>query len=133
MNAPFTRFDKLLRATFRGSTKTAAPTGAALASRHREGLASRRIGAYQLTRLLGGGGMGEVYLAEHVLLKRACAVKLIRADRTQDPQAKCAQDHPWTSTQANRSWRDASDYTLEGSRVETNEFAETLVEPGVAA
>jgi serine/threonine-protein kinase len=46
---------------------------------------ARELGQYQLTRKLGGGGMGEVYLAEHRLLKRACAVKLIRPQSAGDP------------------------------------------------
>ncbi len=47
---------------------------------------ARELGPYVLKRLLGTGGMGEVYLAEHRLLKRPCAVKLIRPDRAGDPQ-----------------------------------------------
>lgn len=39
------------------------------------------IGPYRLIRKLGAGGMGEVYLAEHELMKRQCAVKLIHPSR----------------------------------------------------
>jgi len=47
-----------------------------------EVLAARKLGQYDLKQRLGQGGMGEVYLAEHVLLKRPCAVKVIRPDQT---------------------------------------------------
>jgi serine/threonine-protein kinase len=46
-----------------------------------EVLATRRLGQYQLKQRLGTGGMGEVYLAEHLLLRRPCAIKLIRPER----------------------------------------------------
>jgi serine/threonine-protein kinase len=46
---------------------------------------ARRLGQYMLKERLGTGGMGEVYLAEHVLLCRPCAVKLIRPERAADP------------------------------------------------
>src|SRR5262249_6663820 len=46
------------------------------------------LGQYQLKQRLGAGGMGEVWLAEHVLLRRPCAVKLIRPERVGDPQAQ---------------------------------------------
>lgn len=52
-----------------------------------EAYEGRQIGQYHLKRLLGSGGMGEVYLAEHLLLKRPCAIKLIRPEKAGDPQA----------------------------------------------
>ena len=47
---------------------------------------ARRLGQYQLKERPGAGGMGEVYLAEHRLLKRPCAVKLIRPDSDGDAE-----------------------------------------------
>ncbi len=58
-----------------------------IGSLRRSAYEARRIGQYRLKRLLGAGGMGEVYLAEHVLLKRPCAIKLIKPEKTGDPQA----------------------------------------------
>lgn len=47
----------------------------------------RRLNQYQLVGPIGTGGMGDVYLAEHRLLKRACAIKLIHPDSERDPLA----------------------------------------------
>jgi serine/threonine-protein kinase len=46
---------------------------------------AQQLGQYRLKKRLGAGGMGEVYLAEHLLLRRPCAVKLIRPEQTCDP------------------------------------------------
>jgi serine/threonine-protein kinase len=50
-----------------------------------EAFVARQLGQYRLKKLLGSGGMGEVYLAEHQMMKRPCAVKLIRPERAGDP------------------------------------------------
>jgi serine/threonine-protein kinase len=48
---------------------------------------ARQLNQYRLKGRLGAGGMGEVFLAEHQLLKRPCAIKLIAPGRADDPKA----------------------------------------------
>ncbi|MDG2382389.1 MAG: serine/threonine-protein kinase [Pirellulaceae bacterium] len=52
-----------------------------------EAFEARQLGQYHLRRLIGRGGMGDVYLAEHQLMRRPCAVKVIQSDRAGDPRS----------------------------------------------
>ncbi len=52
-----------------------------------EAFNARLLNQYRLGRKLGVGGMGEVFLAEHQLLKRPCAIKLIRPEHASDAHA----------------------------------------------
>jgi serine/threonine-protein kinase len=47
---------------------------------------AQEVGSYKLTELLGRGGMGDVWVAEHQMLARPAAIKLIR------PEALGAQE-----------------------------------------
>mgnify|MGYP002623551422 CR=1 FL=1 len=55
-------------------------------SLRQEAFEAKQLGQYRLKRLLGAGGMGEVYLAEHQLMKRPCAIKVIRPEKAGDPR-----------------------------------------------
>jgi serine/threonine-protein kinase len=52
----------------------------------REAFEARQLAQYRLIAPLGSGAMGQVYLAEHRMLKRPCAVKLIRREQAGDPR-----------------------------------------------
>jgi len=47
---------------------------------------AKQLGQYRLRELIGAGGMGDVYLADHQLLKRPCEVKVIRPEKAGDPK-----------------------------------------------
>jgi len=62
------------------------------------------LGNYRLTSLLGTGGMSSVYLAEHVMMRRQCAIKVLPAKKAKDTsylarfqreaQVVASLDHP---------------------------------------
>ena len=56
-----------------------------IGSLRREAFEARQLGQYRLKERIGAGGMGEVFLAEHEMMKRPCAVKVIRPERAGDP------------------------------------------------
>ena len=50
----------------------------------KEAFDAKQLGQYRLKKLLGSGGMGEVYLGEHQMMKRPCAIKVVRPEKAGD-------------------------------------------------
>jgi serine/threonine-protein kinase len=51
-----------------------------------DSLVGTKIGNYQVTRLLGKGGMGAVYLGEHPRIGKKVAIKVLRKELAQAPE-----------------------------------------------
>jgi len=73
---------------------------------------AQQFGQYRLREKLGSGGMGEVYRAEHALLKRSCAIKLIRPGTDADPEviARFEQEVQSTAQLSHPNTVDIYDY-----------------------
>ncbi|MFT7639476.1 MAG: hypothetical protein ACI9G1_001212, partial [Pirellulaceae bacterium] len=83
---------------------------AMLGTLRRKVMEAKRLGQYKLKKLLGRGGMGEVHLAEHVLLKRPCALKLIRPEMAGDPNTLSRFEREVKSTAKLTHWNTVEIY-----------------------
>jgi serine/threonine protein kinase len=55
-------------------------------------LEGEKLGHYQLTRFIQGGGMGEVYLAQDLTLSRQVAIKVMKTEPVLYPDAQSSKD-----------------------------------------
>ena len=85
-----------------------------------EAFVAKQLNQYRLVKLIGSGGMGDVYLAEHRMMKRPCALKLIRPDKASDPRslARFIQEVQATSKLSHPNTIEIYDY----GRTEDNTF-----------
>ncbi|WP_309889786.1 protein kinase domain-containing protein [Archangium sp.] len=67
-----------------GDCPTLTPSRGAAESAREDSLLGQRLGTFRVVRLLGQGGMGRVYLAEHGLIQKKVAVKVLHAHLAQD-------------------------------------------------
>src|SRR5215216_1988989 len=71
-----------------------------------DSLVGRRLTHYLVERRIGGGGMGEVYLARDLALGRNAALKVLRSDLPGDLADRLRREahafarlqHPWIAT-----------------------------------
>ena len=92
---------------------TIAVVGVHLINRlRRQAFAAKQLGQYRLKQKLGSGGMGEVYLAEHQMMKRPCAIKLIKPDKAGDAHVLARFEREVRSTAKLSHWNsiDIFDY-----------------------
>lgn len=71
---------------------------------------ARQMGQYLLIERIGAGGMGEVFRAEHALLKRPCAIKLIRPGEQADRSALARFEREVRTTAGLTHWNTINVY-----------------------
>jgi serine/threonine-protein kinase len=76
----------------------------------REAFVAKQLGQYRLKKLIGSGGMGEVWLAEHQMMKRPCAIKVIRAEKAGDPQVLARFEREVRATAKLSHWNSVDIY-----------------------
>jgi serine/threonine-protein kinase len=83
----------------------------------RQAFSAKQLGQYRLKQKLGSGGMGEVYLAEHEMMKRPCVVKLIRPEKAGDPRMLARFEREVRATAKLSHWNsiDIYDYGRTGN------------------
>ena len=69
-----------------------------------------RIGPYILRERIGAGGMGEVFLAEHNLMKRKCAVKLINSREANNQEMRSSFEREAKATAQLTHWNTVEVY-----------------------
>ncbi|MEQ8849602.1 serine/threonine-protein kinase [Botrimarina sp.] len=76
----------------------------------RQAFEAKQLGQYRLKQRIGGGGMGEVYLAEHQMMKRPCAIKVIRPEKAGDPRTLARFEREVRSTAKLSHWNSIDIY-----------------------
>jgi eukaryotic-like serine/threonine-protein kinase len=97
-------------------------------------------GRYRIERLLGSGGMGSVYRAEHVLMRKACAVKVLHREMTQvkevvarferEAVAAARIEHPNVATATDFGQLDNGSFYLVLEFIEGKSLSQLIAETG---
>lgn len=75
-----------------------------------QAFAAKQLGQYHLKQKIGSGGMGEVYLAEHQMMKRPCAIKIIKPEKAGDPRILARFEREVRSTAKLSHWNSIDIY-----------------------
>lgn len=76
----------------------------------RQAFQAKQLGQYRLKQKIGSGGMGEVYLAEHEMMKRPAAIKIIRPEKAGDPRILARFEREVRSTAKLSHWNSIDIY-----------------------